>query len=1534
MYDSIINTNEFLSDHWLAEAFPGRLKTLTKQWKEAEGTGLESVHKGLASVAHEYDRMRMDMPRVMDPAYPESLTALHTLLLQAAGYEPQPQRLHTVHGEREVDVPLLVRAQASGGEMLHVLQALPAGSDDALVAGDALLLEPILHDPSKDRPDETLAVPDAISLIFQVEDAPRFLAVIAANWLLLTDVERWAEGRYLAFDIETALSRRDTKAAGELAWHAGLWSADVLLPSDTGESASMTDYTGDSVKHAVGVSEDLREGLRVSVELIANEVLAQRRATGQPVEGIDELPAEITAQSLRFLYRVLFLLFAEARPELGILPVGAPEYGAGYGIDRLRELVQVPLSPQSAKGHHFHDSLDLLFQLVNRGHGTGNRDGDGLVFEPLEADLFSRERVNLIDSIRLSNGVLQQVLQLLLLSKQPTKKGRQRGFVSYAQLGINQLGAVYEGLMAYSGFIAERDLVELAKDGDPRKGTWMVPLEDVHKYADKDVVRRTNAAGASTMVVHRQGSFVYRLAGRDRQRSASYYTPEVLTRAVVQHALAELIADATTAADILEYRVCEPALGSGAFANEAINQLAAEYLRRRQVEVGHTIEPTDFQDELQKVKAYLALHRIYGVDLNATAVELAEVSMWLNVMHPGLQAPWFGLHLRRGNSLVGARRATYDLASTAVRKSWFKTPPKERPLAGAGWVEKEVHHFLMPAEGWGAAGSTGEAKELAKERADELRTWARSMRRQPTSQQVKRLVGLAQRAERLWALTRRRLEISEHEVARTIGIWEDPTPQAGGGVARADVENALHDPDSPYQRLRMAMDAWCALFFWPVTEGTPEPPSLNDWLDTLEALLGTAGKAATGGQLGLHELPSDFHELGQLDHDEAGWFGLRPAAELLATTPWLAQAREIAQREGFFHWELDFAQVFARGGFDLQVGNPPWVRPTWADDVTLAEFDPYFMLTEKIPTDEFRKRRADVLSAALAVGKYLGDRAAHAGLSDSLGNVAEHGVLAGIQTNLYMSFMERTWRSTQPDRGVTAMLHPESHFADPKGGALRSQTYRRLRRHWQFINEARLFEEVHHQTEYAIHVYGPAAGVRFRQMANLLYPDTIAASLQHDGAGDPPGIKLPNGDWDLRPHGSRVVTVDEHVLGQWAALFDEPGTQALDARLLRPVVKEHLEAIGVLAEYPVRMADVGYHWTSGWHEKGAKEDGVIKWETKTVNSWDEVVLQGPHFFVATPFFKQPNQPCTSNLDYTQWDLEELPDRLIPRTNYQRACGKSEYTAAVPKWNGKPATDYWRLTWRRMTQPTSQRSVIAVLVPPGASHVHTVHSLTTTDARTDALFAGLWSSLPIDFMFKVAGKSDLQDEMVRRFPAPPEGRATPALLLRSLLLNCLTRDYQPLWADLWESAWIDDCWTSPFSHLPSLGRDSRSWDRATPLRTDEERRAALVEIDGLSALILGLSADHLVSMYTGQMAVLRKYENRMWFDATGRVIAQDNAAKGAKQQDQDFKNLQAYLEGLPSGDLLERYLPPFRQPDREAEMRAAYAEFQERLGITS
>jgi hypothetical protein len=97
-------------------------------------------------------------------------------------------------------------------------------------------------------------------------------------------------------------------------------------------------------------------------------------------------------------------------------------------------------------------------------------------------------------------------------------------------------------------------------------------------------------------------------------------------------------------------------------------------------------------------------------------------------------------------------------------------------------------------------------------------------------------------------------------------------------------------------------------------------------------------------------------------------------------------------------------------------------------------------------------------------------------------------------------------------------------------------------------------------------------------------------------------------------------------------------------------------------------------------------------------------------------------------------------------------------------------------------------------------------------------------------------------------------------------------------------------------------------------------------------MLGLSADQLCLMYRGQFAVLRKYEYNMWFDNQGRKIAKEHHAHGVKQQKDDFKLLQAYLDGEDCGDLLDRYEEPITPVDREAEMRAAYADFSRRLGL--
>ena len=1510
-FPSLYNNGDYFSPHYLDALLQNDLRQLRDVWDEREGRCEPTARAGLKALGRAFFAAKTD---AAEDKTGNATRAAHDLVLRALGFTPNRTELtFTRGGEDDLIVAGAHAAETSTGLHLIAIDLRWADSlDDALdTSGAGRLLTPLAGRAAPRKPKDPAAGTEAISLIFTTDEPPRYILALAGGIIILADRAAWAEGRFLAANLDLALDRRDIKPRGEIETLAALFSADALLPDDG--ATTLDTLTANSLKHAVGVSKDLRDGVRQSIELLANEVITRRLAANRRVYDEPDLARQLTRQCLRYIYRIIVLLYAESRRELGVLPVDHPEYGEGYGLDRLRALVLTPLVNDGVRqGTHLYESLAVLFRLVNDGYRGDKRElalGDAvdtvdITFTAMSSQLFAARSTQLIDEVKLGNGTLQQVLSLLMLSKE--RRGRDRGFVSYAQLGINQLGAVYEGLMAYSGFFAAEDLYEVSQPGKADRGTWVVPVAKADTYPnDVFVTVPDPITGQDARVRHPKGSFVFRLSGRDRQRSASFYTPEVLTRCVVKHSLAELLTEDTPAERILTLTVCEPALGSGAFVNEAVNQLADEYLRRRQAELNTTISPDDYQTQRQKVRAHLALHNCYGVDLNATAVELAEVSLWLNSLSPGLPAPWFGMHLRRGNSLIGARRATYA-PSLLAKSMWTSTPPVEVPLTDP-ITDGHIHHFLLPAHGWAAVADAKEAKELRPERATALRAWRKQMLKPPSERDTGRLQALAARVEVLWQQATTFVAIADRSLRRPIDVWGASPDAASTAGSRERVQQALRDPESALGRLRLVMNAWCALWFWPI-EGI-EPPSLAEWLATLEGLLLSASADAFDAA-GQQEL---FAQAGTLDDyltDELDRTGrdTRPTADVLADQHWLTTAAAIGEREGFFHWQLEFAPVFAIGGFDLQVGNPPWVRPVWEDDVILAEHDPWFGITDAPPVNAFRAHRTAVLATDGVADGYLAEVASAAGTTGILGSAVEHPLLAGVQTNLYMQFMDRTWRSAAPT-GVVGLLHPEGHFTDPKAGVFRSATYRRLRRHWQFINESFLFEDIGHPVTFGVHIYGDLGEVRFLQAGHLQHPATVDAPLDHDGRGEVPGIQYSAGGWDLRPHRTRLMTIDAHVLASLAELFDEPGTPAEQARLLRPVTVADLDALLSLSRQPMRLAHQIYNCSRGHEEDRAKVDGTIEWRTEVPASWDEVILQGPHFTVGTPFAKQPNENCRSKGDYSAWDLEALPERVVPRTNYQRACDRPTYDGAIAMWDGQPSTGRWRLAWRRMTQPGLERGLHASLLQPAAYSIDNVQTLGMADDRATVIVGGLWSSIPFDALLKVTGATKANPELVARFPAPLDTPYADAILLRTLRLNCLTADYAPLWEELFDPAFTADAWAEPAITGMRLGDIGPTSTMATPLRTDYDRRKALVELDALVALALGLSAEQLCAMYRSQFAVLRKYEFNMAFSANGRKIAKDHQTAGFHQEKGDWDLAKSWFENPDTTPLPTRYTTP-------------------------
>src|SRR5262249_11593743 len=410
----------------------------------------------------------------------------------------------------------------------------------------------------------------------------------------------------------------------------------------------------------------------------------------------------------------------------------------------------------------------------------------GFTITALESPLFDPKRTPHLTSVKFRNVVLQEVIQLLSLSKEGGRgnRRRERGRISYAELGINQLGAVYEGLLSYTGFFAQEPLYEVKPAGasptDETQQSYFVPESEIAKYNDDEFVQEEvpgSERGATRRKKYDKGTFIYRLAGRDRQKSASYYTPECLTQCVVKYALKELLKD-KSADDILKLTICEPAMGSGAFLNEAINQLADAYLERKQKETDQKIPPGDYPVERQKVKAYLATHNCYGVDLNPIATELAKVSLWLNTIYPESRCPWFGLRLAVGNSLIGGRRQVFKADDLKRKKSkdnpnWLGLVPDHVPL-GPGWQDRpqnSVYHFLVPDEGMAAFAGGQLIRELAKEEVRAIKDWRKDFCKPFDREEVAKLIELSDAVDALWKQVIQERTKAAKQTNQPIPVW-------------------------------------------------------------------------------------------------------------------------------------------------------------------------------------------------------------------------------------------------------------------------------------------------------------------------------------------------------------------------------------------------------------------------------------------------------------------------------------------------------------------------------------------------------------------------------------------------------------------------------------------------------------------------------------------------------------------------------------------------------------------------------------------
>ena len=381
----------------------------------------------------------------------------------------------------------------------------------------------------------------------------------------------------------------------------------------TPEQCILEQWNNEATTSGIRALEHLRQGVENAIVQLgqgflthpANHTLRERIRNG-------ELPTDdYLRQLLRLVYRMLFLLVAEARGLLLDPDANATvqrRYKQYYSMARLAELAQQPRRTAHS---------DLWQSLkVTIGALDGNSRGiPELGLRPLGSHLWSTQATPDLNQARIDNRHLLNATYRLCYVRDP--KANLRWPVDYRNLGTEELGSVYESLL------------------------------ELHPVVNGDAQTFTLAS----------------TAGSERKTTGSYYTPPTLINRLLDDALDPILDRAATEQALLGLRILDPACGSGHFLIAAAHRIAGRLATVRAG--GHEPTPTQLRTAVREVIGRC----VYGVDINPLAVELCKVALWLEANNSGDPLSFLDHHIVCGNSLLGT---TPDLLVGGIRKEAFK----------------------------------------------------------------------------------------------------------------------------------------------------------------------------------------------------------------------------------------------------------------------------------------------------------------------------------------------------------------------------------------------------------------------------------------------------------------------------------------------------------------------------------------------------------------------------------------------------------------------------------------------------------------------------------------------------------------------------------------------------------------------------------------------------------------------------------------------------------------------------------------------
>ncbi len=1150
---------------------------------------------------------------------------------------------------------------------------------------------------------------------------------------------------------------------------------------------------------------------------------------------------EVREAALVLLYRLLFLFYAEDR---NLLPVRDARY-APYSVRRIREEVRDKVEA----GAKFSSTVGWIWLALQNTFTLIDKGDDEVGMPAYNGGLFDRSRSLILERTKVTDKVMAPIIDALSRRTEDLL----HGWINYRDLAVAHLGGIYERLLEYS-------LVHEVQAKDD--------------YKDKPEINRITAAPASFA----------------RKVSGSYYTHDDLVRLILRESVGLLAQerldgfathlkkqskktsfnpgdwDALDAKDpasqILELKICDPAMGSGHFLVALVDDLADRVLEAvttatlhvnaqpwaahlvesgrpwqspvlaRVAHIRNTIKTTakehgwavtDAQlDDRHIVRRMILKKTIFGVDKNPMAVELAKTALWLHTFTVGAPLSFLDHHLKIGDSLHGEQ-----------------LPQVQKGLQNLGALLLQTEFDRLKR----AASNIAQVADLTD------------------------------------------VDIAEAQLSKQLAT-----------------EALAH-----LAPIHAVLDFWRALRWlipgWPVNKVSQLAQLLK--LPKLEADRQSALAA------GLH--PEYAALLKLLEPGQnlvsilgAGRMDGKDAATVAANTL-MARAHDLAARETFFHWWTSFPTVFGSGaaqGFDAVIGNPPWDRIKLQEVEWFAERSPAIAAQ---PRAADRKKMIAALQGvnmtqtgtntppvvdlwaqySLACERTEANARVLAGdrTKGKLGS-GDYPMLGGGDVNLYSLFIERAQALINP-QGVVALITPSGIAAD-KGAAefFRSiSSTGKLHALFDFENRKVFFPDVDSRFKFCALVFGKVPRFTAPESSDSSAP---VSSTQDAKPKDAQPLQALPSRCAFYLHSLAELDEPGRVLRLSSADFSRvnPNTGAA------PIFRTQRDAditLRLYANYPVLVK----HGLVS--ESLGPQPDVTVWPVKYQRMFD--MTNDSHLFLkADELAKQGWKPAALNRwekgqdDGAQGRIEAVPlyegkmvqmfdhraaDVVVNAANLHRAA-QQETIAAGEKASPKryPIPQFfvaradittnpyeWAMGYKEITAPTNVRSMIATLLP-GVGFGNKVPLLIPQGqspqvaARTASLLAANFNSFAFDFVLR----QKLQGQTINLFileqlPVIPPDRFTqplPAAFAQAMRKAKLMNGHHPhpTVADFVLPQVLALTYTA--HDMAPFARDMGYVDAAGEVLppfvwNEEERRARMAALDAVFFWLYGLQSDDAAYM---------------------------------------------------------------------------------------